>query len=217
MQSAEIQITYDFICPWCWIGHSHLKAALTRRPSGTTAVIQYVPYELNPDMPEGGTDRKAYRSAKFGSWARSQAMDADVTLAGKRAGLDFHYDRVAVTPNTRQAHRLMFFAAAKGDAQKTEMLFDSVFKAYFSEGKDIGNSEVLVVLASQAGFDTEDVRRFLATSAGEREVIAAELQAQVDGVRSVPSVRIGDTLISGAQPPTVFARALEQATELPAA
>lgn len=216
MKSVDIQITYDFICPWCWIGHSHLKTALAHLPSDTPVAIQYLPYELNPDMPKDGADRKAYRSAKFGSWARSQALDADVTQAGKRAGVDFRYERVAITPNTRLAHRLMFFAVGKGDAQKTGALFEAVFQAYFSEGKNIGDAAVLVALASQAGFDAEDVRRFLATSAGEREVVASELQAHVNGVRSVPTLRIGDSLISGAQPPAVFLQALQQASALPA-
>ena len=93
MTPIEIQLTYDFICPWCWIGHEHLKAALKEANLMTPATIKYVPYELNPTMRKAGVDRKAYRSAKFGSWAHSQSMDADVTLAGKRAGAEFNYDR----------------------------------------------------------------------------------------------------------------------------
>ncbi len=216
MKSIDIQITYDFICPWCWIGHSHLKTALAQLPPDTPVAIQYAPYELNPDMPEDGVDRKAYRSAKFGSWARSQAMDAEVALAGKLAGVDFRYDRVAITPNTRLAHRLMFLAASKKDAQKAEALYAAIFHAYFGEGQDIGKAEVLIALASQAGFDAQEVRDFLATAAGEREVVAAELQAHVNGVRSVPTLRIGNSLVSGAQPPAVFLQALQQAAASPA-
>ena len=98
MNPLDIQVTYDFICPWCWIGHAHLKAALREANLAVAPAIKYLPYELNPTMPKDGIDRKAYRSAKFGSWARSQAMDADVTLAGKRAGVEFNYDRVASRP-----------------------------------------------------------------------------------------------------------------------
>lgn len=216
MQSVEIQITYDFICPWCWIGHRHLQAALAQMP-GTAVAIRYVPYELNPGMPKEGADRKAYRSAKFGSWARSQAMDADVTLAGQRAGAEFHYDRVAITPSTRLAHRLMVFAASQSDAAKTEALFEEVFRAYFSEGQDIGKAEVLAKLAGQVGFDAQAAYDFLATSDGEHEVVAAEMQAHDNGVRSVPSLRIGNALISGAQPPSVLVQTLRQATAQSAA
>ncbi|MBV8036387.1 DsbA family oxidoreductase [Roseateles sp.] len=217
MKPVEIQVTYDFICPWCWIGHEHLKAALKKTALTTAPTIKYVPYELNPNMPKDGSNRKVYRSAKFGSWARSQAMDADVTVAGKRAGVEFNYDRVEMTPNTRLAHRMMFFAEGRGDARKTETLFEAVFFAYFSEGQDIGKADVLVALAAKAGFDAEEVRAFLASNAGEREVVAAELQAQVDGVRSVPTLRIAGTPISGAQPADVLAEVLRQAATVEAA
>jgi predicted DsbA family dithiol-disulfide isomerase len=217
MNPVEIQVTYDFICPWCWIGHEHLKAALKEADLAAPATIQYIPYELNPAMPKDGVNRKVYRSAKFGSWARSQAMDADVTLAGKRAGAQFNYDRVEITPNTRLAHRLMFLAQGKGDIDKTGSLFEAIFAAYFSEGQDIGTKDVLVKLAERAGFDAEEVRSFLATSTGEREVVAAELQAQAAGVRSVPTIRIGDVPISGAQPPSVWVQVLRSAADNKAA
>ncbi len=210
MNPVEIQVTYDFICPWCWIGHEQLKAAVGSAELDVAPTVRYVPYELNPTMPKDGANRKVYRSAKFGSWARSQAMDADVTLAGRRAGIEFNYDRVEVTPNTRLAHRLMFFAEGKGDGGKTEALFEFIFSAYFSEGQDIGKADVLVALAAKAGFDVDEVRSFLAATVGERDVVAAELQAQLDGVRSVPTIRIGGTPISGAQPATVLAEVLKQ-------
>ncbi|WP_341892025.1 DsbA family oxidoreductase [Variovorax sp. YR752] len=211
MTPIEIQITYDFICPWCWIGHEHLKAALKAADLSAPVVIRYVPYELNPTMPKNGVNRKAYRSAKFGTWARSQVMDADVTLAGQRAGVAFNYDRVAITPNTRLAHRLMFFAQGKGAVDKTASLFEAILEAYFSEGQDIGAVDVLVKLAERTGFDAEAVRSFLVTSNGEREVAEAELQAQTAGVRSVPTIRIGDVPVSGAQPPSVWVQVLHSA------
>jgi len=211
MNPVEIQVIYDFICPWCWIGHEHLKAALKEANLAAAPTVKYLPYELNPTMPKGGLDRKAYRSAKFGSWARSQAMDADVTLAGKRAGTAFNYDRVEVTPNTRLAHRLMFFAQGKGDVAKTAALFEAIFSAYFSEGKNIGTVEVLVKLAESTGFDADEARSFLATNDGEREVIADELRAQVAGIRSVPTIRIGGVPVSGAQPASVLAQELRSA------
>ena len=162
-------------------------------------------------MPKDGIDRKAYRSAKFGSWARSQAMDADVTLAGKRAGVEFNYDRVAVTPNTRLAHRLMFLAQSKGDAAGPKHC-SRRFSAYFSDGRDIGMAEVLVSLAERTGFDAEEVRDFLATNDGEREVIADELRAGAAGIRSVPTIRVGGVPVSGAQPVSVLAEVLRHAT-----
>jgi len=209
MPSIDIQITYDFICPWCWIGHQHLLAALARVPD-IPVTMHYQAYELNPTMPKEGTDRRAYRIAKFGSWARSQALDADVSLAGQRAGIEFHYDLVVITPNTRLAHRLMVFADNQGDPAKNQALFEGVFRAYFSEGRDIGKVDVLASLAAQAGFDSQAARDYLSTSAGEREVVAAQFQAQAVGVHSVPSVLIGNKLISGAQPASALVQALQK-------
>jgi predicted DsbA family dithiol-disulfide isomerase len=212
MKSLEIQVTSDFICPWCWIGHRHLRTALEEvNPPGAT--LRYMPYELNPTLPTAGVDRKAYRSAKFGSWARSQAMDAEVVLQGKRAGLHFDYDRVSLTPNTRLAHRLMQFAQEAAPGPKSDALLDSIFCAYFSEGRDIGAADVLAALAAQAGFDAAEVRAYLDTTAGEREVEDAEHEAQRVGIRAVPAIRVGGVPVSGAQPPSVFAQVLRELVE----
>ncbi|REG48994.1 putative DsbA family dithiol-disulfide isomerase [Paraburkholderia sp. BL6669N2] len=214
MKSLDIEITYDFICPWCWIGHSNLKNALKDAAPGLTAKLSYAPYELNPSMPRAGASRKEYRTAKFGSWARSQAMDADVTSAGRKLGLDFNYDRIDVTPNTRLAHRLLAYAQRVGDEKKTEALFEAIFSAYFSRGENIGTLEVLVQLAVAAGFEVQDVRDFLGSAQGEAEVVAKELEAQSLGVSAVPSVRVGDSRIGGAQPSAIFAAALRAALDV---
>ncbi|MDF3834688.1 DsbA family oxidoreductase [Cupriavidus basilensis] len=208
MKPVDIQITYDFICPWCWIGHRNLKAAIANMAPEAAPAISFLPYELNPGMPVEGADRKAYRTAKFGSWARSQAMDAEVAMVGRRAGLDFHYERISVTPNTRLAHRLMAFAQQTGDAAKADALFEAVFAAYFARGEHIGLIDVLVQLAVSAGFDAQAVRAYLSGTDGEAEVAAAEALAQREGVRSVPAIRIGRTAIGGAQPPSFLEQAL---------
>ncbi|QOT77724.1 DsbA family oxidoreductase [Cupriavidus basilensis] len=209
MKPIDTQITYDFICPWCWIGHRNLKAAIGRMSTEAAPAISYVPYELNPDMPVEGADRKAYRTAKFGSWARSQAMDAEVAMMGRRAGLDFNYDLITVTPNTRLAHRLMAFAQQTGDAAMAEALFDAIFAAYFSRGEHIGLIDVLVPLAVSAGFDAQAVRDHLSGTDGEAQIVAAQAKALREGVRSVPTIRIGNAVIAGAQPPSIMEKALQ--------
>jgi predicted DsbA family dithiol-disulfide isomerase len=211
MSVLQLSVTSDFICPWCWIGHRHLQVAIASTPLQTPLQVRYLPFELNPEMPVEGVDRQAYRTAKFGSWARSQAMDAEVAARGKLVGLAFNYERVAITPNTRLAHRLMAFAQAFGDASRVDALFGSIFAAYFEAGQDIGVREVLVGLAAEAGFDANAVREFLTGSEGERDVVAAELSAVVAGIRAVPAIRIGDVHISGAQPAHVLADALRAA------
>lgn len=213
MNPLEVVVTSDFICPWCWIGHRNLQDGIARSGLEPGAVqVRFAPFELNPTMPSEGQNRQAYRSRKFGSWARSQAMDAEVAIAGRRVGAEFNYDRVLVTPNTRLAHRLMFWAQAQGDAAKLKALPEAIFFAYFSEGKDIGALEVLVEIAATLGFDAEAVRTALKLNSGEHEVVAQELQAQVDGVHSVPTIRIAGHAVSGAQPASVLARALSAAS-----
>lgn len=211
----NLVITSDFICPWCWIGHRNLKQAITQLGHEVADfTLRFEPFELNPDMPVEGRSRRAYRTHKFGSWARSQAMDAEVTMAGRNAGAEFNYERVLVTPNTRLAHRLMFWAATQGDELKLAELPDAIFSAYFSRGLDVGDTEVLAGLAALVGLDAEAARIFLAGSGGQREVAEQASQAARSGIRSVPSFSIGGQVqISGAQAPAVLARAIAAAIE----
>ncbi|AZF05358.1 2-hydroxychromene-2-carboxylate isomerase/DsbA-like thioredoxin domain [Pseudomonas sp. R5-89-07] len=198
MHSSIIQVTYDFICPWCWIAGENLERALAASGFSADPPIRFLPYQLNPDMPVRGMDRKAYRCAKFGSWARSQAMDAQVTQAGKAVGLEFDYDRVEKTPNTMAAHRLVWREQQAG--KDASQLVKAIFKAYFGEGRDIGDLRVLADIAVQTGQDREAVVNFLKADEGTAEVLTLEARTRACGVRSVPSIQIADDVISGAQP-----------------
>ncbi|MGF6773766.1 putative DsbA family dithiol-disulfide isomerase [Paraburkholderia sp. GAS199] len=217
MQDIQIEVNYDFICPWCWIGQRNLTAALQQTDAGTAVSIRYVPFELNPAMPAEGMDRRVYRSQKFGSWARSQIMDAQVTAAGLAGGVHFHYDTVARTPNTRLAHRLMQFAQQRNDARATGSLYEALFAAYFAQGRDIGALDTLAAIAAEQGFDADDVRAYLLSDSGEREVDAARARSSQLGVQAVPTILIDGTAISGAQPPVVFVNALRSAGQRKAA
>jgi predicted DsbA family dithiol-disulfide isomerase len=207
-----VQITSDFICPWCWIGHQTLIAGM--RKAGLAAEdlrLSFLPYELNPGMPLEGRSRRAYRTQKFGSWARSQAMDAEVTLAGRHVGADFQYQRVLLTPNTRLAHRLMFWAQASARGVDAGALAEAIFRAYFSQGLDIGDAGVLVGIAVAQGLDGRAVRHLLDGDCGESEVLALERKAQLQGIRGVPSYSVAGHALSGAQPVDAFARLLAAA------
>ena len=217
MQAIEISVNYDFICPWCWIGHLNLASGIRAANLPVPVSIQYVPFELNPMMPVDGMDRREYRTAKFGSWVRSQGMDAQVAATGLAAGAQFNYDKVSRTPNTRLAHQLMQYALSMGDAQKTEVLYQSIFTAYFSEGRDIGLLGTLIEIAAKAGFDATAAGDYLTQDRGLAKIGEAQRLAQQQGIRSVPTVFIAGEAISGAQPPTVFVSALRTALERSAA
>ncbi|SDG12931.1 Predicted dithiol-disulfide isomerase, DsbA family [Paraburkholderia phenazinium] len=217
MQAIQIEINYDFICPWCWIGQRNLAAALAQAGTGAAVSIRYVPFELNPSMPAEGMDRRAYRTRKFGSWARSQIMDAQVTAAGLAAGAQFNYDAVLRTPNTRLAHRLMQFAQQRNEPMKTAVLYQAIYAAYFSEGRDIGSLDTLTAIAADHAFDANEVRAYLLSAAGNQEMDAARARADKLGVQAVPTILIDGHVISGAQPPVVFTNALRSAEQRNAA
>src|ERR1700688_3835316 len=111
---VQIEVVSDAICPWCYVAKRNLDAAAAELRKNFSVDVKWLPFELNADMPKGGLDRKKYRSAKFGSWEHSQRLDAHVTEAGKAAGLDFHHERMERTPNTFDAHRLIWLRKRKG-------------------------------------------------------------------------------------------------------
>lgn len=206
--SSNIHVTYDFICPWCWIGEEHLERALAASGVSTDSQITFLPYQLNPDMPVQGMDRKAYRSGKFGSWARSQAMDAQVTHAAKSVGLEFDYERVEKTPNTLAGHRLVWREQQAG--RDASFLVKAIFKAYFGEGRDIGDLNVLADIAAETGLERTAIVDFLNTDEGTAEVLKLEAITKASGVRSVPSIQIAQDVISGAQPIEVMIQILRR-------
>lgn len=122
-----LEIVSDTICPWCYIGKQKLDAALAMIGDDNDFDVRWRPFELNPNMPRDELDRKTYRSAKFGSWEKSQALDAQIHEAGADAGLAFHHDRMAMTPNTLSSHVLVRLARDAG-------LQGTVVDAIFTEG-----------------------------------------------------------------------------------
>lgn len=206
---ARIDIVSDAICPWCYVGKRNLEAALAQLAAeGLTFNVHWNPFQLNPDMPKDGVERAAYRLWKFGDPERVREIDARVTHAAAAAGLDFHLDRIQRTPNTIDAHRLIWFAGRQ-DAQDAVM--EAVFHAYFIEGRDIGDHAVLADCAVQAGLDRADVIAFLASGVAETEMRAADQAAREAGVNGVPSFFLdGYSVFSGAMPPAQMAEAFRR-------
>ncbi|MEM1255046.1 MAG: DsbA family oxidoreductase [Cyanobacteria bacterium P01_H01_bin.21] len=204
--TLTIEITSDFICPWCLIAHHNLQQAIAKLEM--PADIQWVwhPFELNPDMPAAGMDRRTYRTNKFGTWAYSQQLDAQTMQAGQANGVEFRYDLMQKTPNTLNAHRLTALAAKAGKA--TEMA-ERILQAYFTEGQDIGDIDTLSALAADIGLD--QAKAFLLSDDGISDIRADKQQAVAQGIHSVPTIRIGDAVLVGGQPVDVFFSALQTA------
>ena len=146
----DVDVTSDVICPWCYIGKRRLERAVRELGGRHEVRVRWHPFQLNPTMPAGGMDRRAYRTAKFGSWERSQALDAQVAAAGEAEGIAFAFDRIGRTPNTLDAHRLIALAGEQG---VQDAVVEAFFRGYFTEGRDLGDRGTILDLALQAGLD----------------------------------------------------------------
>jgi predicted DsbA family dithiol-disulfide isomerase len=197
----RIDIVSDVVCPWCYIGKRRLASALQQRPE-VEAEILWHPFQLNPDMPPEGMVRERYIAAKFGGGQHASRIYQNVTDVGAAVGIPFHFDRIQVTPNTRDAHRLIRRASEAGDA---DAVVEALFNAYFIEGRDIGDRATLAEIAGEAGLDGEAVARFLASREGAEEVLAEDMTARRIGINAVPCfIFERKYVVSGAQEPEFF-------------
>ncbi|HLW59873.1 MAG TPA: DsbA family oxidoreductase [bacterium] len=211
----RIDVVSDVICPWCFVGKRRLEKALRALGSGVEAMVEWHPFQLNPEMPRQGIDRKVYREAKFGDPARSEALDARLTEVGASEGLRFAFDRIRRTPNTFDAHRLIWLARREG-AQ--DHVVEELFRRYFIEGEDVGDRQTLLDVAATCGLDRERADGFLASEAGTADVRQAEAEFRELGIEGVPHFIVdGKYGISGAQSPEILLSAFEQIIGLRAA
>jgi predicted DsbA family dithiol-disulfide isomerase len=205
----HIQVYSDIICPWCYVGLKRLEAALAliERPSDLT--VQWRPFELNPTMPSPGMDRNTYLEAKFGSAEAVASMLDHVRQAGRESGIAFAFERIPKTPNTFEAHRLVWLAGREG---RQAAMVERLFRGYFEEGMDLSQRATLVQLATEAGIDPQTAGAWLASQEGIHAVRGEEQAGLELGIRAVPYFYIvGHAGLSGAQPPPVIADWLRQA------
>jgi predicted DsbA family dithiol-disulfide isomerase len=210
MPIPTITVISDAICPWCFIGKRQLERALAiLAGQGQPFAVAWYPYQLNPDMPAEGVERAAYRAAKFGSAERGREIDARLADAGAAVGIGFNFGAMRRTPNTVAAHRVIRAAAAEG---RQDAVVERLFSAYFLEGRDIGDAEVLSACVAEAGGDAVATRAMLASDANRAEVLAEDEAARRAGISGVPSfVLAGHVLFSGAVPAETMAEAFAAA------
>ena len=206
--TLTVDVTSDVICPWCFIGKRRLEKAIAAL-RGQDVRVRWHPFQLNPTMPKAGMNRKEYRTAKFGSWERSLGLDAQVTAAGQGEGITFAFDKIVRTPNTLDAHRLIWLAEREG---VQDAVVEDIFRAYFTEGRDISRAAVLFDVMAEAGLDRNRAEAVLNSDEGLAAIQAAEEQGRRAGVQGVPYFLINGTLaLSGAREPSAFLDAFEQA------
>jgi predicted DsbA family dithiol-disulfide isomerase len=202
----HIEVYSDVVCPWCYVGKRRLERALTEFGGDVRATWR--PFQLNPTMPKDGMDRTAYLEAKFGSPEAFRQLEEHVLAAGSAERIPFAFGKIARTPNTFLAHRLIWFAEREGCQ---DAVVDSLFQGYFEEGADIGSIPTLAGLAARAGLSTEVVERFLQSDEGTVEVKKEEAAGHKLGIRGVPYFIVNGTYaISGAQPVETFVSTLQR-------
>ncbi len=195
----------DVICPWCYVGKRRLETALGAPDMPQEVSFSWRPFELNPDMPPEGIERKVYRAQKFGE-ARSAELDRNMAQTGRELGIAFAFDRMQRTPNTRLAHRLIWEAGRQG---RQDAIVNRLFHAYFEEGLDIGAPEILTRLAAEAELEAAVVEQALAGADSLDAVVDLEEQGRRMGIQGVPFfVLLGKYGVSGAQPPEYWREAL---------
>jgi predicted DsbA family dithiol-disulfide isomerase len=205
-----LEIFSDTVCPWCYIGKRRLERAMRLRPQpGLTR--RWRAFQLNPGLPASGMDRRQYMIAKFGSLDRAQRLYEAVSRVGAQEGIKFDFDRIVRTPNTVLSHRLLYAAAEEG---KQADLLELVFKAYFAEGLDIGDPDVLTELGYEAGLSSAAIGDALIEGGRLDSAMTEDLQSRRIGINGVPFfVFNGRFGLSGAQEPEALLNMLDLARE----
>jgi predicted DsbA family dithiol-disulfide isomerase len=202
-----LDIVSDVICPWCFIGKRRLERALAIAPQPEIK-IGWRPFQLNPDMPPEGMDRKAYLQAKFGDGDGGRRYD-QVRAAGAEEGIDFAFERIKRTPNTLKPHRLIRRAAK---AERQDAMVEALFRGYFLDGEDLSDDATLIRLAHGAGFEPAEIAAYLAGEDDLAEIRAEDAFARQVGINGVPCFIIDRKFaLSGAQPPESIVEVLELA------
>ena len=207
--NLTVDVISDVICPWCLIGKRRLEKAIAALVGQHDVQVRWHPFQLNPTMPKEGISRREYRIEKFGSWERSQELDAKVIAVGKTEGIQFAFDKSERTPNTVDAHRLIWLADLHGCQ---DAIVEALFRAYFTEGRDISNRTTLIDVVVEAGLERQVAEAMLNSDEGMGVIADAGELPRRHGVSGVPFFVINQEItLSGAQQPDTFLEAFRLA------
>ena len=201
-----MEYVFDTVCPWCYVGKRRFERALAQRP-GTRVTVQWRPFLLNPDLPPEGIDRQTYLDRKFGGAARVQRVHSAVAAAGLAEGIVFDFDRITRTPNTLASHRLIRYATASG---RESDVVEALYRAYFIQGLDIGDTSVLTGIGAGLGLDPAPLRDYLLSDSDAATVLNDNARAHRLGVNGVPCLIIdGNYALAGAQESDILLRLID--------
>ncbi|MEM7269820.1 MAG: DsbA family oxidoreductase [Pseudomonadota bacterium] len=201
-----LDIISDPICPWCYIGKTHFDAAVQRKGYQPFDIF-WRPFQLNPDMPQGGMDRREYLERKFGK-ERAEGFYKQIEDSALNAGLDVRFDLIERTPNTFDAHRLIRWSRTTG--QQTALVHQ-LFIRYFEKGEDISDRDLLLDVAESVGMDRDLVQGLFDRDADRELLQTEETAAREIGVNGVPTFIVANKhVVTGAQPPELWETVLDE-------
>jgi predicted DsbA family dithiol-disulfide isomerase len=208
MNPVRIDIVSDLVCPWCYIGRKRLAKALAQIPEVETQ-IYWQPFELFPQLPVSGVERHDHMAQVFGSARRRDAVFAQVTDTAHSEGLILHFDSIPISPNTFFLHRLLWKAGQQGYQDE---LAQALFRAFFTESRNLGLPNQLVAVLEPFGWTTTDLNRFLVSDDAALMVRQQQRLYRLAGINSVPTyIFNNESILIGAQPPKQFVRAITEA------
>jgi predicted DsbA family dithiol-disulfide isomerase len=206
-KTIKLDIMSDPICPWCYIGKRYLDEALAEVPDHPF-VIEWHPFQLNPEMPAEGMDRRTYLETKFGGKEGAVRAYAPVVERAEAAGLKIDFEGMQRTPNTLDAHRLIHWAGIEG---RQTAAVAALFEAYFVQARDIGDREILADIADGIGMDAAVVAKLLQTDADADDIRNRDAHSRQMGISSVPTFIVaGKHAVPGAQPPELWLKVIEE-------
>lgn len=208
MQKVTVNMVSDVVCPWCIVGYERLQKAI-ELVDGIEVDIKFHPFELNPTMDQAGQNLREHIMEKYGiSEQQSADNRARLVIAGEALGFAFNFSDDSRMQNTFKAHQLIHFAASLGAEEAMKL---RLFKAYFTEGKNINDIDVLVEEAAQVGIEPASAREVLMSEQYAQQVRQEENLWLQRGVQSVPTFVIGNQGVAGAQEPETLAAFIKQA------
>ncbi|MEO0568978.1 MAG: DsbA family oxidoreductase [Pseudomonadota bacterium] len=208
---VKLDIISDPICPWCYIGKTCLDKAIAERPDHPFE-IEWHPFQLNPDMPGEGMDRREYLERKFGGKQGAISVYGQIADRAEAEGLNLNFEGIKRTPNTLDAHRVIHWAGIEGKQMEVSM---ALFRAYFEDGRDISDHEVLADIADSADMDAATVRKLLASDADREETAAKDAAFRKMGVTGVPCFIVnGQHAVPGCQPSDLWVKVIDEIEEL---
>jgi predicted DsbA family dithiol-disulfide isomerase len=206
----RLDIFSDPVCPWCYLGKANLDHALDLRPDHPFAILWH-PFQLNPDMPREGVEKRPYLEAKLGGKARVDAVHERLREMARAAGVEMHPDKPQRLPNTLDAHRLIHWAGIEG---LQSQVVTALMRAYWVDGRDIGDHQTLAEVAASQGMGKAETLRLLGSDADADDIQARDEDARRKGVNAVPTFLVAQKyVVSGAQPSETWGKVIAELTD----